>query len=178
MRQNVLAVVLLALVAAGSLTAEGCGNHDKAAARFTRNTPPATVGLMRVHFAEQVTGSEAAKALDAIRAHYTVVSLDLHFAVVYHLNQSWPQGTIDVWVHPGVTLGSKFMEPVPGRLDPDGSVHVAMGGCAEVPDLVRQAAHAYWHPNPDENVLPLFWDEVRRRQKDSVAQVLVSRTCR
>lgn len=157
----------------------GCGaSQAPARSHFQpKANTSTTVGLMRIHYADEIGAADRRLAEEAIRAHFDALNR-LHFAVVFHLNQSWPTRTIDVYVHGGVTLGSPFMAPVEGRLASDGSVHVVLGRCAVVPALTRWAAHAYWHPLEDETVVPLFWSEVLREQADTLRWLRVQRGCR
>ena len=165
-----LLVLVLAFVAAGCSPAEG-----RPRATFqARARTSTTVGLMRVHFADELGQRDRLLAEEAIRAHAASIHR-LHFAVVFHLGQSWPTRTLDVYVHPGVTLGSRYMADVPGYLAPDGSVHVVVGSGAVVPELIRLAAHAWWHPNPDESLFPAFWVEVKREQDVSVKRLMAAR---
>lgn len=175
-RRSLGGLILLLLL---GMCVAGCGaSRVPPRAHFqAKNQTSLTVGLMRVHFADEIGAADRRLAEEAIRAHFDALNR-LHFAVVFHLNQSWPTRTIDVYVHGGVTLGSPFMAPVEGRLAADGSVHVVIGTCATVPSLTRWASHAWWHPLEDETVVPLFWVEVLREQADTVKWVRIQRGCR
>jgi hypothetical protein len=170
-RAEVLALLVL-------LASCGPSTGRRASPRVDPKQRPASVAAFAIYFADGVSPLERQQAEAAIRHHWSTLGTHVFYAAGFHLGASYPSGSFRVVVHPGVTLGSPYMAPIPGRYDATTrTVHVVIGPCGCVPDFIHAATHAFYAPREDHALAPVFWSEVLRYQDLSVTQLRIARGC-
>jgi hypothetical protein len=171
-----LAILLVLLVGCGPASREKSGHAFTPQAPSGPARPHASVGQWRFYFSENTTGLEQAQAVLAAREHERSMG-NLGVALVAWLGVYPSPAPVTVWVHKARTLGwPSAPEPVLGALK-SGEVHVVLGDCAELPDLIHQTIHVLYAPRESHDYPALFWSDVLREQADSVKRVKLPRGC-